>query len=125
MRSSLALCHHYSQATICHSNFQGRGNIGKTCKTSGEKLLFFTAKFVCDFSVKCGEIMQFHRYSKRCELTKSHRFLPPLQGFETLTFCMSCTSSSTALSFTNFYYFCFKYKSISLYFLQNMRSEFL
>ena len=58
------------------------------------------------------------------EFTKSHHISWPLQGFEPLASCMSCTSS-TAPSLTNFQYFCFEFRSNSLYFLWNQRDEFL
>ena len=35
----------------------GREKVRKICKISGEKIFFFTANFVQNFAVKCGEIM--------------------------------------------------------------------
>ena len=45
----------------------GREKIGKICKISGKKVVFFYSNFVHNFAMKCGEcgeIMQVHRYSK-------------------------------------------------------------
>ena len=106
----------------------------KICKISGQKLVFspqisyvilrwnaVNAVKLCKFTAwLSGDLAKIHHNSPL-----KYVISPPLQGSEPLTSCMPSTSSSTAPSLTNFYYFLFEYKSNSLYFLQNMRGESL
>ena len=137
-RKPLFLCSNLqnSSAPKPLQNFSrpGREKNAKICKISGEKLVFspqisyiilrwnaVNAVKLCKFTARLsGDLTKIHHNSPL-----KYVISPPLQGSEPLTSCMSSTSSSTAPSLTKFYYFLFEYKSNSLYFLQNMRGEFL
>ena len=105
---------------------QGREKIGKICKISGEKLVFSPQISYIILRWNAVNAVKLCKFTARVsgDLTKiqlnsplKYVISPPLQGFEALTSCMSSTSSSTAPSFTNFWYFCFEYKWNSFYFL--------
>ena len=112
----------------------GQEKNAKICKISGEKLVFSSQISYIILRWNAVNAVKLCKFTARLsgDLTKIHHnsplkyvISPPLQGSEPLTSCMSSTSSSTAPSLTKFYYFLFEYKSNSLYFLQNMRGEFL